>query len=115
MPPWFDRLKDRILRARQDVEAPIDEAPTSTYRDSAVEKPLPPPQKPTPTLANALWRLGPYVIFGVGLAMTIFAERLHSWAFLGFLLLASAPILFALRRIEELLKELIESNKIRRR
>ena len=47
--------------------------------------------------------------------MTIFAERLHSWAFLGFLLLASAPILFALRRIEELLKELVETNKIRRR
>jgi len=114
MPPWFDRLKERILRARAEVEAPIDEAATSSYRDSAVER-TPPPPKPTPTLANALWRLTPYVVLGIGLAMTIFAERLHSWAYLGFLLLASAPILFALRRIEELLKELVETNKIRRR
>ena len=116
MPPWFDRLKERILRARSEVEAPIDEAPTSPYRDSVMERPpTTPPPKPTPTLANALWRLGPYVVLGIGLAMTIFAERLRSWAILGFLLLASAPILFALRRIEELLKELVETNKIRRR
>ena len=112
MPSWFDQMRQRILGPRTTVVEPVDEAPgQSNYRETA---PTTTPVKTPLSLAAALWRLGPYVVLGIGLAMTIFAERLGSWAFLGFLLLASSPILFALRRIEELLRELIDINKMRR-
>jgi hypothetical protein len=108
---WYESLKDRLFGPT---------TPTSTI-DATPVRPVisergqpPPPPKTIPTFASALWRFGPYVVLGVGLAMTLFAERLHNWAWLGFMLLASAPILFALRRIEDLLKELVELTKTRR-
>jgi len=104
-------MRQRFLGPRTTTVEPVDESVgQSSYRETPPTTPV----KTSLSLAAALWRLGPYVVLGIGLAMTIFAERLGSWAFLGFLLLASSPILFALRRIEELLRELIDINKLRR-
>lgn len=114
MPGWFDQLKDRVFGGAKPLPPPGDEAPPPPPVSRVPEKSVA-IAKPAPTLTSALWRLGPYVVLGVGLAMTIFAERLGNWCLLGFLLLASAPILFALRRIEDLLRELIETTKISRR
>ena len=114
MAGWFDQLKNKVFgNGSKPLPPPGDEAPPPPI--SRVPEKSATVVKPVPTLANALWRLGPYVVLGVGLAMTIFAERLKEWAVLGFLLLATSPILFALRRIEDLLKELIEASKIPRR
>jgi hypothetical protein len=113
MPSWFDQLKQRILGPGAAPAEPIDEAPSpSSYRDIPDRTAAAP--KPTLSLVNSLWRLGPFVVLGVGATMTIFAERIWPWSMLGFLLLASAPILFLLRRIEDLLRELIEINKMKR-
>ena len=111
MPSWFDSLKEKVFGPTAPSST-IDAAPMPPRRDSTIDRPPPTPQ--VLSLANALWRLAPYVVLGVGLAMTIFAQALSNWALLGFLLLASAPILFALRRIEDLLRELVELNKTRR-
>ena len=114
MAGWFDQLKNKVFGSgSKPLPPPGDEAPLPPI--SRVPEKSTTLVKPVPTLASAIWRLGPYIVFGIGLAMTIFAERLHNWAVLGFFLLASAPILFALRRIEDLLRELIEASKIPRR
>jgi hypothetical protein len=113
MPGWYNQLKDRVFGGSKPLPPPGDEAPPPPV--SRVPEKSVAVAKPAPTLTSALWRLGPYIVFGVGLAMTIFAERLGSWCWLGFMLLATSPILFALRRIEDLLRELIETTKISRR
>jgi hypothetical protein len=80
------------------------------------EKPAaPPPAAAPPKFADTVISLTPISVFGAGLLLTLFAERLGNWAVLGFLLVAVSPVLYFLRRIELRIIELIEATKSKRR
>ena len=109
MPEWLDRLKQLIKPAATassgDLERPdeLDRPPTATA------------PAPSPTFIDTLLALVPVALLGAGLLMTVFAERLKTWAVLGYLLLAAAPVTYFLQRIERRLAELADLWRQRKR
>ena len=110
MPGWLDRLKDaaRSVLPTPPAPAPAADAPEALGDDA-------PDAPETANFLNTVAGLAPLVLLGVGLALTAFAPLVGNWAVLGFLLLASAPVVYQLRRVERRLKELVELQKRRRK
>jgi hypothetical protein len=117
MPLWITKLRNKVLGGKSDSIGNGAPPPSEALREQATpaEKPAPPPPAATPKFADTLVALTPISVFGVGLLLTVFAERLGNWAVLGFLLVAGSPLLYFLRRIELRIVELIEATKSKRR
>jgi hypothetical protein len=109
MSNWWTSIKGLVVKNKSN-EPP---AVTPLEREVPERTPQPTAYVP-PSFSQTMVRMIPHSVLGIGLAMSIFAERLQQWAVLGFLFLASSPILFALQRIEKKLQELIDVMKKRR-
>ena len=110
MPAWLQRLKTaarNVLPASAPAPAgePAEDAPATE-----------PPEAPeSANFMTAIARLLPVVLLGVGGTMTLFAAQLGNWALLGFMLLAAAPVVYQLQRVERRLKELLDLQKRRKK
>jgi hypothetical protein len=108
MPEWLDRLK-QLVKPASKANAAEYERPEELDRPQTSTPPAP------QAFMDVLVALLPAALLGAGLLMTIFAERLKTWAVLGYLLLAAAPVTYFLHRIERRLAELAELWRQRKR
>jgi hypothetical protein len=110
MAAFWEKVKGVFVKP---AKAEDEREPTSPEPREPMEKPPPAPVV-IPSFFETAYKMLPHVVLAVGTLLTVLAERIGNWAVLGFLLFASAPILFVLQRIERRLQELNETMKKRR-
>lgn len=93
---WWEKIKPLI----PNREEATTQARRTNY-DLPAEKP------PEPTWIDNFVRPAPIAMLVVGGLLTIFTELIGPWAFLGYLLLATAPLVFWLQQIEKRLAEIL--------
>ncbi len=112
MPAWLDRFKEAARAVLPGAAAP-NAAAAPAVEDSAA--PEPPAAPETPNFLATVAKLAPAVLLGIGGTLTLFAAQIGNWAALGFMLLAAAPIVYQLQRLERRLQELVELQKRRKK
>lgn len=104
-----DGVDDTELAPGDDLLAGTTQV--SVQPGKAEPKPEARPQAEPPPWMTMVVNQTPSIMFVIGILLTVCAQLIQVWAFLGFLLVAGAPIVYWLRRIETRVCELIEVTK----
>lgn len=98
---WASKLKNKFVEmASQRGAAKTGAAQPSTYTIDAYA----PPPPTTPSWRDALVDAWPAFMFVAGLLISACTQLIGVWAILGYLLVATAPIVYLLRKIERHLR-----------
>lgn len=98
----WERIRGTIARLRESLPETVDQVRQAAAATSDPRA----PGESAPRWVDSFLQPAPVAMLVVGALLAAFTELIGPWAILGYLLLAVAPILYWLQRIESRLVEL---------